>query len=998
MAWIRNANTLASSKCLIVVNLLKAGVAIFSIAILFACGDDASAESVVDIADEKMLVVSDVSELPDCPSENEGQEALVKGELSPRICIDGEWFLTYADSIGNSDFSCKAERLSDGSGLKIICNGDSIGVVLNGSNGAMGLQGVQGEKGDKGEKGNVGKQGVQGEKGDKGDTGAQGIQGEKGEKGDTGAQGIQGEKGDKGDTGAQGIQGEKGDKGDAGEQGIQGEKGEKGDTGAQGIQGEKGDKGDTGAQGIQGEKGDKGDAGAQGVQGEKGDKGDTGAQGVQGERGDKGDAGAQGAQGEKGDKGDTGEGCVIERKWNWIAITCGEKKAVIDVNEMIVNYNLGTCSSDNENVVGKSDNTYYICRSNVWTEATALEYDTYGKKCTKDGTVVSGDVVSANKYVCDAGAFRAATQTEISVDKGCVSYTVGKGAWKQPNHDSVFVCENGKWRGFKGVYTKSGTFVDARDDKTYKTVVIGSQMWMAEDLNYVDSLNYPSMLGRNLCYKTCRYCSCEGYGRYYTWSAAMDSVGTFSDNGKGCGAGRVCSPTYPVQGICPEGWHLPTQEEWKVLISSVVYVGKMLKSTTGWLLEGGNGADVYGFSAKPAGYAGHTNAGRDTVWGFGRIAMFWSSTDVNDYEANDLAITNTVNSEGVFVRDDLEYYDKTSKKIALPVRCVKNNCSGFNEGEVIQKEGSYYTCHSGAWTESSVLEYDTFGDTCYTDGTIVKGNIIPTNKYVCDAGVFRVANATEIALDKGCVSYMDGVDIKKRISTTYDSVYTCQDGVWVGTSIFTYGTLKDSRDSKTYRTTVIGNQTWMAENLNYADSAHYPSMRSRSSCYNDSCKKYGRLYTWSAVMDSVGTFSTNGKGCGAGTTCSVTYPVRGICPNGWHVPSNEELWTLRSTISQSTGGKKLKSAFGWGGCSNSNDRHEMDEYGFTALPNGFRYDSEDRYYDGYAFFYSSTEISSALVYFLELTRCGDGMGVNTDYGRNRPKVKQSQFSLRCLKD
>ena len=953
MAWIRNANTLASSKCLIVANLLKAGVAIFSIAILFACGDDASAESVVDIADEKMLVVSDVSELPDCSSKNEGQEALVKGELSPRICIDGEWFLTYADSIGNSDFSCKAERLSDGSGLKIICNGDSIGVVLNGSNGAMGLQGVQGEKGDKGEKGNVGKQGVQGEKGDKGDTGAQGIQG---------------------------VQGEKGD------------------TGAQGIQGEKGDKGDTGAQGIQGEKGDKGDAGAQGVQGEKGEKGDTGAQGVQGEKGDKGDAGAQGAQGEKGDKGDTGEGCVIERKWNWIAITCGEKKAVIDVNEMIVNYNLGTCSSDNENVVGKSDNTYYICRSNVWTEATALEYDTYGKKCTKDGTVVSGEVVSANKYVCDAGAFRAATQTEISVDKGCVSYTVGKGAWKQPNHDSVFVCENGKWRGFKGVYTKSGTFVDARDDKTYKTVVIGSQMWMAEDLNYVDSLNYPSMLGRNLCYKTCRYCSCEGYGRYYTWSAAMDSVGTFSDNGKGCGAGRVCSPTYPVQGICPEGWHLPTQEEWKVLISSVVYVGKMLKSTTGWLLEGGNGADVYGFSAKPAGYAGHTNAGRDTVWGFGRIAMFWSSTDVNDYEANDLAITNTVNSEGVFVRDDLEYYDKTSKKIALPVRCVKNNCSEFNEGEVIQKEGSYYTCHSGAWTESSVLEYDTFGDTCYTDGTIVKGNIIPKNKYVCDAGVFRVANATEIALDKGCVSYMDGVDIKKRISTTYDSVYTCQDGVWVGTSIFTYGTLKDSRDSKTYRTTVIGNQTWMAENLNYADSAHYPSMRSRSSCYNDSCKKYGRLYTWSAVMDSVGTFSTNGKGCGAGTTCSVTYPVRGICPNGWHVPSNEELWSLRSTISQSTGGKKLKSAFGWGGCSNSNDRHEMDEYGFTALPNGFRYDSEDRYYDGYAFFYSSTEISSALVYFLELTRCGDGMGVNTDYGRNRPKVKQSQFSLRCLKD
>ena len=966
MAWIRNANTLASSKCLIVANLLKAGVAIFSIAILFACGDDASTESVIDIADEKMLVVSDVSELPDCSSENEGQEALVKGELSPRICIDGEWFLTYADSIGNSDFSCKAERLSDGSGLKIICNGDSIGVVLNGSNGAMGLQGVQGEKGDKGEKGNVGKQGVQGEKGDKGDTGAQGIQGEKGDKGDTGAQGIQGEKGDKGDVGAQGVQGEKGDKGD------------------------------TGAQGVQGEKGDKGDAGAQGVQGEKGDKGDTGAQGVQGEKGDKGDAGAQGVQGEKGDKGDTGEGCVIERKWNWIAITCGEKKAVIDVNEMIVNYNLGTCSSDNENVVGKSDNTYYICRSNVWTEATALEYDTYGKKCTKDGTVVSGEVVSANKYVCDAGAFRAATQTEISVDKGCVSYTVGKGAWKQPNHDSVFVCENGKWRGFKGVYTKSGTFVDFRDNRTYKTVVIGSQMWMAENLNYVDSLNYPSMLGRNFCYKACKYCACEGYGRYYTWSAAMDSAGTFSGNGKGCGAGRICSPIYPVQGICPEGWHLPTKDEWNVLFSAVgyLYAGLMLRSSTDWLGDMIS-IDAYGFSVYPGGACGRDSC-RLLGWG----TSFWSSTDLDSngvYDVSFFSFTENYNiSQDVYTVEIKKANGKRSS--ALPVRCVKNNCSGFNEGEVIQIESTYYTCHSDTWTESSVLEYDTFGDTCYTDGTIVKGKIIPTNKYVCDAGVFRVANATEIALDKGCVSYMDGVDIKKRISTTYDSVYTCQDGVWVGTSIFTYGTLKDSRDSKTYRTTVIGNQTWMAENLNYADSAHYPSMRSRSSCYNDSCKKYGRLYTWSAVMDSVGTFSTNGKGCGAGTTCSVTYPVRGICPNGWHVPSNEELWTLRSTISQSTGGKKLKSAFGWGGCSNSNDRHEMDEYGFTALPNGFRYDSEDRYYDGYAFFYSSTEISSALVYFLELTRCGDGMGVNTDYGRNRPKVKQSQFSLRCLKD
>ena len=92
-----------------------------------------------------------------------------------------------------------------------------------------------------------------------------------------------------------------------------------------------------------------------------------------------------------------------------------------------------------------------------------------------------------------------------------------------------------------------------------------------------------------------------------------------------------------------------------------------------------------------------------------------------------------------------------------------------------------------------------------------------------------------------------------------------------------YGSLTDDRDGQTYKTVKIGEQIWMAENLNYEELNSY--------CYNDSaeyCAKYGRLYTWAAAMDSAGEWSNNGRACGLNMmTCSPKYPVRGICPEGW---------------------------------------------------------------------------------------------------------------------
>ena len=82
-------------------------------------------------AQEVVPVVNTVSELPDCTGENEGKQAYVRGEPTARICADGKWYGT----LESGDFSCSTEKIPDGSGLKIVCNGDSVGVVLNGANG-----------------------------------------------------------------------------------------------------------------------------------------------------------------------------------------------------------------------------------------------------------------------------------------------------------------------------------------------------------------------------------------------------------------------------------------------------------------------------------------------------------------------------------------------------------------------------------------------------------------------------------------------------------------------------------------------------------------------------------------------------------------------------------------------------------------------------------------------------------------------------------------------
>jgi len=177
-----------------------------------------------------------------------------------------------------------------------------------------------------------------------------------------------------------------------------------------------------------------------------------------------------------------------------------------------------------------------------------------------------------------------------------------------------------------------------------------------------------------------------------------------------------------------------------------------------------------------------------------------------------------------------------------------------------------------------------------------------------------------------------------------------------------YGTFTDSRDGKSYRTVKIGNQTWMAENLNFNASG--------SVCYDDNpnyCNIYGRLYDWVTVMDGAPSSSLSPNG------------VQGICPAGWHVPSDDEWLTLTDFAGGwEIAGRALKSTSGWW-----NNSGESDQFGFTALP----IDADG----SYGFWWGATESDANRAW-------GRSMGSNVSYVNRYGYYKTGLYSLRCVED
>ena len=146
----------------------------------------------------------------------------------------------------------------------------------------------------------------------------------------------------------------------------------------------------------------------------------------------------------------------------------------------------------------------------------------------------------------------------------------------------------------------SESFTDSRDGQSYGVVKIGEQTWMAANLNFETAGSFcPEGDSRN----------CKRLGRLYSWAEAAS--------------------------VCPEGWRLPTKADFEKLIAEMLKggvasskgdAGAALKAKDGWFKKG-NGSDVLGFKALPAGYRGADGK----FDGIGGYAYFWSATEDDEF-------------------------------------------------------------------------------------------------------------------------------------------------------------------------------------------------------------------------------------------------------------------------------------------------------------------------------------------------------------------------------
>jgi uncharacterized protein (TIGR02145 family) len=413
------------------------------------------------------------------------------------------------------------------------------------------------------------------------------------------------------------------------------------------------------------------------------------------------------------------------------------------------------------------------------------------------------------------------------------------------------------------------------------------------------------------------------------------------------------------QGICPLGWHIPSDAEWctmtKYLDPTVdcqvewdftgTNAGSKLKETgtAHWASPNSGATNTSGFTGLGAGYwSGGFSISKHHFY-------CWTSSKYTEYSENEAWIWG--------LHTDYPTVEKLSqyKLRGFSVRCLKY-FSGVTKANAGPDQLNLPDTTTTLQANYPSLGYGTWSIVSGTGG-VLENYQSPVSKF---HGI-----------------YGNSYTLRWTVTNGYDSDY---DDVVISFANCP-PTFTDSRDGKSYTAILISTQCWMKKNLNFGMKVDGTVNMSNNEtiekyCYDNTeanCDVYGGLYQWNEMMQY-----------------STTEGVQGICPAGWHLPSDAEISTLETYLGGlSVAGGKLKEA----GTShwqepNTDATNSSD---FTALPGGYR-DLEGGFvqlhWDGHL--WSSTEDGSSAwkrkLYFDD--------GISYRYG----DPKEYGFSVRCIKD
>ncbi|MEI7831182.1 MAG: FISUMP domain-containing protein, partial [Prolixibacteraceae bacterium] len=449
-----------------------------------------------------------------------------------------------------------------------------------------------------------------------------------------------------------------------------------------------------------------------------------------------------------------------------------------------------------------------------------------------------------------------------------------------------------------------GTITDI-DGNVYKTVQIGTQNWMSENLRttkYKDGTAIPLVTDNNAWANL----TAPGYCWYNNDETTYSNTFGALYNGY----------TVNTSKVCPTGWHVPTDAECTILSSYLggtnLAGGKLKETGTNhWPPPNTEATNESGFTAVPIGMRSFSGS-----FGYiGKAAYWWSCTDsfsTSNWihyvgsDNNSEGRTNSTFQNGVSIRC-------ISGELALPT-LITNTISGISSnsatsgGTISSDGGTAITTRGVCWSTTTT---PTIANSKTSDGT--GSGTLTSSITGLAAGTTYYVRA--YATNSAGTGYGNEVSFKTEIAPI------------IFNSNKTYGSMSDV-DGNTYKTVQIGTQLWMAENLKttkFKDGTGIPLVTDNSAwvnlitpgyCwYSNDIKTYkdifGALYNWYTVQ------------------------ANKLCPTGWHTPTVADLKVLTDFIGgENVAGGKLKEIglTHWLTPNNGAD----NESGYTGIPSGYR--------------------------------------------------------------